>query len=171
MKYSIPHSQKGSVLIMALAIMLLITIVGLGALNTTDTELRIAGNDRCFKQNIYRAESAVIEAAQVMANDTTPLANLNPETGSSLDWIHRNDPSLFRPLSDSWTYTGASPNAKRSTHFTDQESGYTVVYRGIAPGASLDLNASGIMRQYDVYGRAEQCQGHVDVIAGYRLRF
>ena len=45
-------SEKGSVLILALLLMTVLTIIGLFAGKNTTTELRIAGNDR---QEVSRA--------------------------------------------------------------------------------------------------------------------
>ncbi|WP_300667692.1 hypothetical protein [Desulfoluna sp.] len=174
----IPHAvtnEEGSVLLLTLVLLILFTVAGLGLLSTTNTELKITQNDRCFKQNLTRAESAVMEAAQLIAyyDDTaaSPESNLKPTGGNPLLWI---EASGFDPFVDGQWRTapdGANPQtAQASQHFTDTLSGYTAVYEGIAPGASLDV-ANPTMRQYAIVGRAEQCNGLVDVIAGYRIRF
>jgi len=170
-----PHhaNEEGSVLLLTLVLLVLLTLAGLGALSVTNTELTITGNDRCFKQNLTRAESAVMEAAQIMENSTTPDTQLKPPTSgtdNTLAWVNA-DPDgsgTFDPISNTWNF---GTNATRSSFFTDNLSGYTSVYKGIAPGASLDMGNATTMRQYEVYGRAEQCNGLLDVIAGYRIRF
>ena len=167
---NISQNQKGSVLLLALALLVLMTLAGLSALNTTTTEIQVAGNDRCFKQNLYRAESAIVEAAQRLSNDTAPHTNLLPGSGSSLSWVHANT-GTFIPLNDAWEYSGGSQNATRSSLFTDNESGYTVVYNGITAGSSLDISDASIMRLYDIFSRSERCGGNVEIIAGYRIRF
>ncbi len=159
-------NERGSILLFTLVILLLITIAGLGALNTTNTEITISGNDKCFRQNLVRAESAAFEAMQIMSNDTNPQANLIPDS-STLVWLSASDTS-FDPETTPWDYT---TNSSRSAHFTDKLSGYTVIYEGTAPGASLDMGNKTTMRQYEVHGRAEECNGLLDVIAGYRIRF
>jgi Tfp pilus assembly protein PilX len=156
------RNEEGSVLLLTLVLLILLTIAGLGILSTTDTELQITRNDKCFKQNITRAESAVMEAAQLLAyfDSQGQKAELKPET-SSQEWL--NDAPV---APDAW----AASNSTRSEIY-DSLSGYTATYEGIAPGASLDLASSSTMRQYELVGRSEQCQGLLDIIAGYRIRF
>ena len=160
------NNEEGSVLLLALVLLVLITIAGLGALTSTTTEIQIAGNDRCFKQNLTRAESAIYEVVQVMKNETTPLTNLIP-TASAPTWLHAEGDG-FDPLTSDWIY---ATNAVNSALFADNRSGYTSIYGGVAPGASLDMSSSSTMRQFEIYGRSELCNGLVDVIAGYRIRF
>ncbi|BCS97149.1 hypothetical protein DSLASN_27810 [Desulfoluna limicola] len=174
MKIHPPHAnEEGSVLLLTLVLLVLLTIAGLGALSVTNTELTITGNDRCFKQNLTRAESAIMEAAQTMENSSDPEAELKPPTSgtdNTLTWVNSDPDSSvdFDPLTQDWSF---GTNAIRSGFFTDNLSGYTALYKGIAPGASLDMGNTTTMRQYEVYGRAEQCNGLLDVIAGYRIRF
>lgn len=171
----IPHAvtnEEGSVLLLTLALLILLTIAGLGILSTTNTELQITQNDRCFKQNFTRAESAVMEAAQIMAYYESTPSKLKPTETGVLAWI---EASGFDPFgTNQWVSDSTDPllqTAQLSKHFTDSLSGYSAIYEGIAPGASLDLASSTTMRQYEVIGRSEQCNGLLDIIAGYRIRF
>jgi hypothetical protein len=58
------ESEKGFVLITALVILVLLTFLGIFALNTTTTEIQISGNDRAYKQAFYRADSGISYAVQ-----------------------------------------------------------------------------------------------------------
>jgi len=164
------NNEEGSILLITLVMLILLTIAGLGILSTTDTDLQITRNDRCFKQNLTRAESAVMEAAQTMAyfESKDEEIQLKPDT-STLAWINADpvNPDDFHPFTDNWT----SGNSIESPFFADSLSGYTTLYEGIAPGASLDLSSTTTMRQYEIIGRAGQCDGQLDIIAGYRIRF
>ncbi len=172
-------NEEGSVLLLTLALLVLLTIAGLALLSTTDTDLQITQNDRCYKQNLTRAESAVMEAAQIMAYYESTASKLKPpKTGTStsvLAWIENDSFAPFDPISpDQWVSDPSNPlvqTAQLSQHYTDSLSAYAAIYEGIAPGASLDMASSTTMRQYEVIGRAEQCNGLLDVIAGYRIRF
>lgn len=175
----LPHTaqnEEGSILLFTLVILIFLTIAGIGLLSSTHTDLQITRNDRCFKQNLTRAEAAVMEAAQIMAYYEThadaPESRLKPTGSTPLAWI---EPAGFAPFDDGQWRTapdGTGPQtARHSQHFTDGLSGYTAIYEGVAPGASLDLSSSTTMRQYTIVGRAEQCNGLLDVIAGYRIRF
>lgn len=178
MRYNTPHANDdGNILLITLVLLLLLTIAGLGALRSTNTEIAISGNDRCYKQNFTRAEAAVMEAAQTMANSTSPATELKPPSSPSdpdtaLTWVNPDpDPASstdFNPGTQEWDY---GTNAVHSPFYNDDRSGYTTVYKGIAPGASLDMGSATTMRQYEIYGRSEECNGRLDVIAGYRIRF
>jgi Tfp pilus assembly protein PilX len=165
-------NEEGSVLLLTLVLLILLTIAGLGILSTTNTDLQITQNDRCFKQNLTRAESAVMEAAQIMAYYEATTSKLMPTEAGVLAWI---EASGFDPFgADQWVSDSTSPalqTAQLSKHFTDSLSAYSAIYEGIAPGSSLDLSSPTTMRQYEVTGRSEQCNGLLNVIAGYRIRF
>lgn len=180
MRYNTPHANDdGNILLITLVLLLLLTIAGLGALRSTNTEIAISGNDRCYKQNFTRAEAAVMEAAQTMANSTSPATELKPVTSgtdTSLAWVNPDpDPASstgFDPGTQEWDYgTNAVHSPYYKALYDDDTSGYTAVYKGIAPGASLDMGSATTMRQYEIYGRSEECNGRLDVIAGYRIRF
>ena len=49
--------DSGSALIMAIMMLVLLTIIGLSALNNTDLELSIAGNEKAHKMAFYFAEA------------------------------------------------------------------------------------------------------------------
>lgn len=168
-------NEEGSVLLLTLALLVLLTIAGLALLSTTDTDLQITQNDRCYKQNLTRAESAVMEAAQIMAYYESTASKLKPTETGVLEWIEDDSFAPFDPISpDQWVSDPSNPlvqTAQLSQHYTDSLSAYAAIYEGIAPGASLDMASSTTMRQYEVIGRAEQCNGLLDVIAGYRIRF
>ena len=160
-------NQDGSVLLIALMIMMIITLIGLASLNLTATDLKITQNDRCFKQNLFMAEAAAFEAGQIMEADTSSDVNLKPET-TTLNWL--GDGSDFDPVNDEWHYTGTQ-NASYSVVYDEEKSGYTTVFEGVSTGASLDMSNSTQLWQYSVYGRSEQCAGRVDMVMGYRKRF
>lgn len=52
------REEKGSALVLVLIILAVVTIIGISSINTTTTELSIAGNDRIYKIAFYAAEAA-----------------------------------------------------------------------------------------------------------------
>ncbi len=50
------RNESGSALIMAIMMLVLLTIIGISALNNTDLELSIAGNEKAHKMAFYFAE-------------------------------------------------------------------------------------------------------------------
>jgi len=53
-------NQKGFVLIASLMFLLVLTLIGMFAANTTTIELKIAGNDRFAKEDFYAQEASLV---------------------------------------------------------------------------------------------------------------
>nr|WP_321400258.1 PilX N-terminal domain-containing pilus assembly protein [uncultured Desulfobacter sp.] len=53
------NNQQGFVLISVLLFLVLLTVIGLAALNTTDVELQITGNDKIYKTDFYNQEMSL----------------------------------------------------------------------------------------------------------------
>lgn len=62
-------NERGVVLVTALMVMALLTVGGIAALNTSDTELQISGNQRVASQAFYLAEAGVQHAVGVFKKD------------------------------------------------------------------------------------------------------
>ena len=70
------NNEEGSVLILALIMLVLLTLIGISATTTSMIETRIAGNERVYKRNLYSAEAAAMQCAQNM--EQTDLQNPRP---------------------------------------------------------------------------------------------
>lgn len=162
-------SEEGSVVLLALMVLLLITMFGFSALNTADTELLVAQSTRCYKQNLYRAEGMVMEAAQIL--NATAAANLLPSAPAP--WLSNgsgNSPE-FDPETQDWSSSAFVQSTAFTADVTDpNRANFTVVFEGEAPGSSLTMGGP-TMWQYAVYGRSDICGGEIGVLAGYRRQF
>ena len=158
---SILKNEDGSVIVIALLIMALLTIIGISATNTTSIELQIAGNDRIYKQNFYRAEGAAMAGAQSLENET--VSNLKTRTPVWLNMPSDLPDSDNIATSDNWDTT-------HSDQVIDSDNHYLAVYRGIAPGASMDMTAPTV-HGYAVYGRSDKHNGRVIIQTGYKRRY
>ena len=74
------NNEKGSVIIAALMVLVLLTIIGVASTNISNTEIKISTHELIYQQNFYRAEGATLEAVDVMED----LAN--PKT-TDPDWL------------------------------------------------------------------------------------
>lgn len=81
--FHIGSNDKGSVLLISILILLLLTVIGIAATNTTTIELLISGNDKVHKMAFYQADGGtevgieLVEQNIIMAGfDSTDLANL-----------------------------------------------------------------------------------------------
>lgn len=167
-------SEKGSTILAVVVIIMVITLFGIASLKSSSSDLMISRNARCYKQNTYRAEAAVMEAAQVLNNKNDDEKDDMMPDSSSLAWLvdgSDEDSPEFDPESEPWVFEGSDANAMHSPLFTDNESSYAVVFEGAAQGSSLNMNAPTRVFQYGIYGISELCDGRAGVVAGYRRRF
>ena len=138
--------------------MALLTIIGISATNTTSIELQIAGNDRIYKQNFYRAEAATMEAAQVIENATNTQLTDRTITALIIDVVMTD---LTNWTSGNFAVASIDPNITTN---------YSMVDRGIAPGSSLDSSGAQL-HEYSIYGLCNANNGQSFIVIGYRKRF
>ncbi|MHB1398666.1 MAG: pilus assembly PilX family protein [Trichloromonadaceae bacterium] len=70
-------NERGVVLVTALMVMALLTVIGISALNSSDTELKITGNQRVATQAFYLAEAGIQHAVGVFrTNDVATLESM-----------------------------------------------------------------------------------------------
>ena len=100
-------NEDGSVLVVALLMMVFLSLLGLSSTTTSSIELQIAGNDRSYKQNLYRAEAAAMEAVQRLENETSEQVLVE----RTADWLHDSD---MMNVIGNWNYddSGGDDNAE-----------------------------------------------------------
>lgn len=69
-------NERGVVLVTALMVMALLTVMGISAMNTSDTELKITGNQRVASQAFYLTEAGIQHAVGVFGSVKKGFANL-----------------------------------------------------------------------------------------------
>jgi len=162
MPVKIFQNQNGFALIASMLFLMVLSIIGIAAINTTSVEVNIAGNDRIYKQNFYLAEGAAKEAAVqdlrsswvYEPNKLTPP----PMNGNEIDF---DDPTLLLQTSN----LGANTN-------------YVAVDNDIPPGVlgsghSLKVEGTGVggkMNFFDLYGQSVQNNSLVRIKMGYTKR-
>ncbi len=155
-------NEEGSVLIVALIILVLLTLLGIYATKTTEVEIQIAGNDYRYKRNVYSAEAVAMECAQNI-KDTEPLDI------DALPWLYAmNGLTPDDVLNGTWDDT----TSQQST--ADSNTRYRAVVEGIAEQTSLDMTKSRI-HMYSIYGRrqntANKNEGKSVVNIGFKKAF
>jgi hypothetical protein len=138
-------NEDGTVLVIALIILVFLTLIGITISATTEVEIQIAGNERLYKDNLYTAEAAAMECAQMME-----------ELGS----VTLND------IRDDTYWPG---NGQASS--IDGNTTFIAVEEGVAEGTTLDMTKT-TLRSYSIYGRrydaARPNRGRGIVRVGYR---
>ncbi len=75
--------EEGSAIVVVLLFLALMTLVGIWATRSANTEVTIAGNEVRLKRTFYRAEAAVLEAAFLLENELSD----NLKDHDSVDWL------------------------------------------------------------------------------------
>ncbi len=170
--------QQGSVLLIAVIVLALLSLLGIMSTTTTSIELQIAGNERIYRQNFNCAEAGarhVIELIQ--STDKSDLDN-----HESLNWLTNGmvNPSTIPDFTDpgawDWDDSDGDANAEELT-VTDadgdpvcSETYFAAVE--INPAAESLLGETGELRQYRGFGYYNHPQrGEVLIEVGIRLYF
>jgi Tfp pilus assembly protein PilX len=149
----------------ALVLLLLLTMIGIAATMTSEVEIRIAGNEVAYKENLYYAEGSAMAGVQLLEEaDTSKLKDL------SFAWLYSSLNNANISSDENW-----NPDDNLEDPAFDGVKGYTgylAVYQGIDPGGSLDIGgATTTLHRYTIYGRSAQKNGEAIIEMGYKKRF
>ncbi len=146
-------NEDGSVVVLALIILMLLTMVGTSAINTSTLEIQIAGNERSYKQSFFKAEAAALQDSQRIQNSAShTLVWMRNETFAH-DW----SPSTAFDTIGNWTDLSSNGAQYNNTHSL-------VVYTGIAPWSSLDMTSPTQVRAFSVYGQLQNLVKNEQII-------
>jgi len=153
-KQPLLKTQDGSVMILALALLMLLTLIGISATRTSMIEIQIAGAKKAHTEHLFLAEGAAMQCAQDMADGSNPSTEpyFNDERTKTEDQIQ---------------------NLIRNLNFTNSDtssigSGYATLYQGVV--GSIKMGQPNL-HAYAVYGWHDTPQGRVIVELGYRMAF
>ncbi len=167
--------ERGSVVVIALVLLVLLTIIGISASRTTEIEIMIAGNERVAKQNFYVAEGATMQAAQIL--ELTDLEYTPP--GWLMDEYNKNTSGVELPAA---SYSKISEHIHEDENWTDDfsqqlttsglpgEARVLTLSKGIVPTSSWKMTSSKVY-EYEVYGRSQLHRGEGLVSVGYRKAY
>jgi hypothetical protein len=154
-KRLLPSNEDGSVIVLALAMLMLLTLIGASAITTSMVEIQIAGAKKTHTEHLFFAEGAAMHCIQAMENDPNLISNttyVNAEgTVSDADiWDLNFTNSLTSPISSSGT------------------TGYAAVSQGVIGSVKMGQpNLHGYM----AYGWHNTPAGRAIVEVGYRKAF
>jgi Tfp pilus assembly protein PilX len=156
-------NEEGSVLVIGLIIMVLLTLAGLSTSRTSSIEIQIAGNEMIYKRNLFMAEASAMDAVQILEN--TDLEN-DPPTWimtTSIDTMVRTK-AFWNPES---TITRESTQVEKDK----EKIRHVAVHNGlITTGESLDISKTKL-HDYTVYGRSNLTNGVSIIELGYRKAY
>lgn len=153
-------NEDGSVIILALIMLMLLTMVGTSATNTSSIEIQVAGNERNYKQIFFRTEAAAMQTSQRIQDAPTHTES----------WIHEDDENVtyLDPANHDWSHSATT--AVKDWYFNDiskwvdlsaspgaqyQNTYSLVLYTGVAPWSSLDMTSQTQVRAFSIYGQLQ----------------
>jgi hypothetical protein len=95
-------NENGFVVVVVLIMLAIITIMGIAATRTSETEIRIAVNERLYKEAFYTAEAGAVyvaESPQLYGSD-------NVTVGGFLNFPYNDDPSEEYSVSSRQSFNG-----------------------------------------------------------------
>ena len=87
------RNERGSALVVALLMLVILTLIGISASTTTTFELQISGNDKLYKMAFYQADGGTEAGAELIEqnieerdwNKVDGSGDLDPATGTAID--------------------------------------------------------------------------------------
>jgi len=129
-------SQEGAVLAISLIMLLLLTIIGITAMQSTTTQENMAGNSRERSNAFQIAETALRAGETYLANNVNPTF-VDGSTTDSSDGLYFENTTA----SNAWYLTQTYDNTKSATDsFGDATYGYVI--EELEPATSVDLTAN-----------------------------
>ncbi len=64
--FSLLNNQRGSALIIALLMLVVLTLIGISATTTTTFELQISGNDKLYKRSFFAADGGTSAGSELI---------------------------------------------------------------------------------------------------------
>lgn len=94
MKYIFHSNEKGSTLIISVLILLLLTVIGIAATNTSTIEILISGNDKWHKMAFHQADGGT-EVGIELVEQNINLAGFNAADLANLGDVNATNPNLY----------------------------------------------------------------------------
>jgi hypothetical protein len=149
--------ENGSVMVLALMIMAIVSIIGVLTITTSTVEVQIASYDRNAREIFYRAEGAAMEVAQRIESETDDLKDR-----ASVEWLNDNDVDFTDP--DQWTGDQSDPSGALDADYAANDM-------GIAEGSSLDISKETNLHRFNVFGLYASGKDRKLIEMDYRKRF
>ncbi len=162
-------NEKGAIFIVAaVMILVLLTIIGIASMNTSNTEVRIAGYDIDYQQNFYHVEGATLETVELMESIANPKTAGPSWLEPNIGVVTGND--IFSAAF--WQAGNGTVTPQVSSTLSDTQ--FLAVSEGAMSGksgTSLAMGSSKVHR-FTIYGRsAPPGRGETIVEIGYLKAF
>ncbi len=169
MKKHVIREEEGSVIILALLVLVILTLIGIGVLTSSSSDLMVSRNESIYRRNFSMAEAAARLGAMEVRNARHIPIDDQPDTTEFDDsdlpyWLHYQMPvenDITDPLN--WADTASAPV------MGNNEVRFLVRYDG--PEGTVDATGGETTYPYrfTIFGRSNVNGGEVIVQMGYIL--
>ena len=163
---SILTNQDGSAIVIALMFVVLMTLIGIYATQTANTEIFIARNEVLRNQTFYRTEAGLVEAAFTIEEEIKD--NLLDRSPS---YLFEEAGATDMTDMDNWDFDGQDGDDTAVPSALDAEVAFCAIDRGIAPGSSKKATNATQVRRYAIYVHHSSQTGRELMEVGYNKRF
>ena len=165
------NNERGVSLIPVMIILFIGTIIGIAASTTSQFEVKIAANDRNYKQNFFRADGVNQHGSRLI--EETLKDDL--KTRSPVWMTIYNQPANWYIDEGNWCtpamVSGGLCGSANSEDGSIPNTKFMVVDHGAAPGAEISMG-SPYMHSLGVYGRYDHAtRGRVVIETEYRKKY
>jgi hypothetical protein len=126
--------EQGSVVVIALMILVVLTLLGIMATRTATTDIRIAANEISYKKNFYIAEAGVFREALEIGRGEYPVTVISQAYVLADQVLAQNGTVASKGLKDKdGNYTGGSlpyGDSNNEHKFNDIAYDFSVTYKG-----------------------------------------
>ena len=134
-------NEEGYILVLSMFLLMILTILGVSATNTSTIEILMAKGARHYQENFYEAEAAAMEGAAMVRD-----AAIDP---AAFNWLNNSaDLAVPGDLRDETNYT----DANSAVSSLSANARYLALNRGVVPGDSL-LQGAPSRTDLRIYGR------------------
>ena len=159
--FYIRGNEKGSTLLLSVLILLLLSVIGIAATNTSTIEILISGNDKVHKMAFYQADGGA-EVGIELVEQNIYMAGFDAADLAKLGTVNATNPNLYMNINP-----GMPPFAASDAHYggngtrtnltiggnpelsTGSAIQIAAGYEGIAKGAA----GGGTERVYDIWSQ------------------
>jgi Tfp pilus assembly protein PilX len=161
MKYIFHSNEKGSTLIISVLILLLLTVIGIAATNTSTIEILISGNDKVHKMAFHQADGGTEVGIELVEQNiyaagfnAADLANLGDVNATNAKLYMNSNPGTppFAAYDANYEGNGTQTNLRVGGNpelSTGSAIQMAAGYEGIGKGAA----GSGGFIVYDIWSQ------------------
>ncbi len=166
-----PSRQKGATLVIALLILVLIMMIGVMAVSTSNTQYKLAGNLQFEDSALNNAETAVETAENWLKSQSSAANNtvfLNSFTSPPTVSYLLSSGASFAPLTMTWDDSNSLPVGSTAQRYVIQfmSTNNQVLGSNLAMGRGA-VAVCNKVNTYQITGRGASARGATKLIQSY----